>query len=258
MQRFDAVSDALEFPNYSLRQPRVGLYKSYVPSPEEGWTRFVLEEYEFDYTSLRNRDIQEGSLHDRFDAIVLPHQWTRQIHHGHGSANYHPDYSGGIGDLGAERLREFVENGGTLIAWDGAARWAMQHLELPVTNALAGLPHAEFYSPGSLLSVFLDSTHPIAYGMPDPAAAMFVNGPAFDTKEGRVIGKFPLRSPLLSGLLIGPQHLYGKAAVVTVPVGKGEVVLIGFRPNFRAQARGTYKILFNSLYYGAARRSTAD
>ncbi len=125
-------------------------------------------------------------------------------------------------------------------------------------NALAGLPHAEFYSPGSLLSVLLDSTQPIAYGMPDPAAAMFVNGPAFDTKEGRVIGKFPLRSPLLSGLLIGPQHLYGKAAVVTVPVGKGEVVLIGFRPNFRAQARGTYKILFNSLYYGAARRSTAE
>ncbi|MCH9010369.1 MAG: hypothetical protein IIC21_07080 [Chloroflexi bacterium] len=125
-------------------------------------------------------------------------------------------------------------------------------------NCLSGLPHAEFYAPGSLLSVLLDSKHPIAYGMPDPAAAMFVNGPAFETKEGRVVGKFPLRSPLLSGLLIGPQHLYGKAAIVTVPLDKGEVILIGFRPNFRAQARGTYKILFNSLYYGAARRSADE
>ncbi|MCH7626240.1 MAG: hypothetical protein IIC83_09980 [Chloroflexi bacterium] len=258
MQRFDAVSDMPDFPSYTLTRPRVGLYKSFVPSAEEGWTRYVLEEYEFGYTSLGNQEIQDGSLHEKFDAVVLPHQWTRQIHHGHGSGNYHPDYCGGIGDGGAEKLREFVEKGGTLIAWDGAARWAIQHLELSVKNCLSGLPHAEFYAPGSLLSVLLDSKHPIAYGMPDPAAAMFVNGPAFETKEGRVVGKFPLRSPLLSGLLIGPQHLYGKAAIVTVPLSKGEVILIGFRPNFRAQARGTYKILFNSLYYGAARRSADE
>jgi hypothetical protein len=238
---------------YPLRAPGAGVYKSHVPATEEGWTRYVLEEYAFSYESVIDADLRRGSLNDRFDTILIPHQRVRHLHSGHNAAQYPAKYSGGIGEAGIENLRKFVEAGGTLVAWDGAARYVVQHMGLNVSNMLAGLPSSEFFAPGSLLGVLLDTNHPIAYGMPDPAAVMFVNGPAFDVREGRVVGKFPLHNPLRSGWLIGAEKLFGKAALVSVPVGRGEVILVGFRMHFRAQARGTYKILFNSLFYSAMR-----
>ena len=234
-----------------LRQPRIALYKSHIPALEFGWTRYVLDEYNFPYALLTDADIRQDDLAARFDAILLPHQRVRQIHKGHGASYYHPAYAGGLGDEGAAALRRFAEQGGTLITWDGSSRYAVQHLELPARNVLAGLSRSEFYAPGSLLAILLDAAHPLAYGMPQLAAAMFYDGPAFDIRRGRVIGKFPLRNPLFSGLLIGPERLYNRAALATVPLGKGEVVLMAFRPHFRAQARGTYKILFNALYAAA-------
>ena len=245
------VQSPPETPLRPLRPPRIAIYKSHIPALEQGWTRFVLEEYGFPYALLTDADAREGDLAARFDAILLPHQRVRQIHKGHGASYYHPTYAGGLGDEGAAGLRRFVEQGGTLITWDGSSRYAVQHLELPARNVLAGLSRSEFYAPGSLLAMLLDSAHPLAYGMPQLAAAMFYDGPAFDVRRGRVVGKYPLRNPLFSGLLIGPERLYNRAALATVPLGKGEVVLMGFRPHFRAQARGTYKILFNALYAAA-------
>lgn len=253
----NAVESPPQTPRYALSKPRIGIYKSYIPAIEEGWTRFVLEEYGFEYTSLTDGDIRERDLDERFDVIVLPHQRAHHIHRGHGSY-YHPDYAGGLGAAGAERLREFVERGGTLIAWDGAARYAIRRLELPVRDVTADLARSSFYAPGSLLGVLLDTTHPLAYGMPSLAAVMFYDSPAFDIRRGRVVGKYPLRNPLFSGLLIGPEKLYNRAALATVPLGKGEVVLMGFRPHFRAQARGAYKLLFNALYGSAQTDSKRD
>lgn len=245
------VASPPETPLRPLRPPRIAIYKSHIPALEQGWTRFVLEEYGFPYKLLTDADVREGDLAARFDAILLPHQRVRQIHKGHGASYYHPAYAGGLGDEGAAGLRRFVEQGGTLITWDGSSRYAVRHLELPARNVLAGLSRSEFYAPGSLLAMLLDNAHPLAYGMPQLAAAMFYEGPAFDVRRGRVVGKYPLRNPLFSGLLIGPERLYNRAALATVPLGEGEVVLMGFRPHFRAQARGTYKILFNALYAAA-------
>lgn len=245
------VQSPPETPLRPLRPPRIAIYKSHIPALELGWTRFVLEEYGFPYALLTDADARAGDLAARFDAILLPHQRVRQIHKGHGASYYHPAYAGGLGDEGAVSLRRFVEQGGTFITWDGSSRYAVQHLELPARNVLAGLSRSEFYAPGSLLAMLLDNAHPLAYGMPRLAAAMFYDGPAFDLRRGRVVGKYPLRNPLFSGLLIGPERLYNRAALATVPLGKGEVVLMGFRPHFRAQARGTYKILFNALYAAA-------
>ena len=236
-----------------MRKPRVGLYKSYIASTEEGWTRYVLDEYGFDYESLVDGEAREGGLAERFDAIVLPHQQVWHIRRGHRESYYNPKYSGGLGDKGAESLREFVEQGGTLITWDGSARYAIRHLEMPVRNVLADMKRADFYCPGSLLAVLVDTGHPMAYGMPSLAAVMFYDSPAFDIRSGRVVAKYPLRNPLFSGMLVGPEKLYNRAALASVPLGEGEVVLFGFRPNFRAQARGTYKLLFNALY-GASYR----
>lgn len=232
--------------------PRIGLYKSYIASTEEGWTRYVLDEYEFAYDSLVDEEMREGGLAERYDAIMLPHQQVWHIHRGHRESYYARRYSGGLGERGADNLREFVERGGTLITWDGSARYAIRHLELPVRNVLADLKRSDFYCPGSLLAVLLDTGHPMAYGMPSLAAVMFYDGPAFDIRRGRVVAKYPLRNPLFSGMLVGPEHLYNRTALASVPLGKGEVVLFGFRPHFRAQARGTYKLLFNALY-GSAR-----
>ena len=246
-----AVQGAPDLGRHEMRTPRVGLYKSYVASTEEGWTRYVLDEYGFEYESLVDGEAREGGLAERFDAIVLPHQQVWHIHRGHRESYYNPRYSGGLGEKGAENLREFVEQGGTLVTWDGSARYALRHLDLPVRNVLADMKRADFYCPGSLLAVLVDTGHPLSYGMPSLAAVMFYDGPAFDIRSGRVVAKYPLRNPLFSGMLVGPEKLYNRAALATVPLGKGEVALFGFRPNFRAQARGTYKLLFNALYGSA-------
>ena len=245
----EELPDDLE--RFAMRKPRIGLYKSYIASTEEGWTRYVLDEYGFEYESVVNEEVREGGLAERFDAIALPHQQVWHIRRGHRESYYNPKYSGGLGDKGAESLREFVERGGTLITWDGSARYAIRHLELPVRNVLADMKRADFYCPGSLLAVLVDTGHPMAYGMPSLAAVMFYDSPAFDIRSGRVVAKYPLRNPLFSGMLVGPEKLYNRAALASVPIGEGEVALFGFRPNFRAQARGTYKLLFNALYGSA-------
>jgi hypothetical protein len=169
-------------------------------------------------------------------------------------ASYAPAYSGGLGDRGAASLREFVGDGGTLVAWDDAARYCIRHLAIPVTNVLASLTHSEFFAPGSLLEIEVDTEDPIGWGMPSRAAALFMSGPAFRSDEAQAIASYATSDPLLSGWLIGPDKIAGQGAIMRVPIGKGQVLLFGFRPHFRAQARGTYKLFFNALYASTAKQ----
>ena len=253
----EGVSDLRPDALAPLRRPRIGLYRSYVPTAEEGWTRFVLEEYGFEYTSLVDEDVKRPGLSKRFDAIVLPHQRAQHLLDGHNSNSYPPQYSGGIGMSGTRNLKDFVQQGGTLIAWDGAAEYAMSNLDLPVTNALAGVPKSEFYAPGSLLRVDIVNDDPLGYGLPEQCAVMFLNGPAFEMRSGRAVGRYPRKDQLLAGWLIGGEKLGGRVALAAVSLGKGEVVLMGFRPHFRAQMRGTYRVLFNALLNSAATSETS-
>ncbi len=232
-----------------MRPPRIGLYASYVPSIEEGWTRFVFDEYGFKYTSLIDHDVREEGLDTRFDCIIVPHQLVRQLYRGFSRAHYSSKFSGGLGDRGVASLRQFVERGGTMIAWDDSARFLSRRLELPVSNPLARLTHSEFFAPGSLLSIDVDTDHPIGFGMPERAAALFMNGPAYRVDKGTIVAKFSSDSTLLSGWLIGQKRIAGLSALTSIPLGLGKVILFGFRPHFRAQARGTYKLLFNSIYH---------
>ena len=157
-------------------------------------------------------------------------------------------YSGGLGEQGAERIHDFVAKGGTLVALDGACEWAIRYLWLPVSNALAGLPSDKFYVPGSFLRVLFASEHPVGYGMARETNVVFLHSPAFELNTAvRSIATYPLQNPLVAGWILGHEYLHGKSALVEVPIGAGNVLLIGFRPQFRAQARGTYRVLFNAM-----------
>ena len=235
-----------------LRPPRVGLYASYVPCIEEGWTRFLFDEYGFKYTSLADRDIREGGLSSRFDCIIIPHQEVRQIHRGLNRTQHSPRFSGGLGDVGVDSLRDFAERGGTIIGWDDSASFLARYLDLPIVNPLAKLSHSQFFAPGSLLNIEVDTRHPLGWGMPENAAALFMKGTAYTLEKGTVVATYSEQDTLLSGWLIGADKIAGLAALATVPLGLGQVILFGFRPHFRAQARGTYKLLFNSVYQSGA------
>lgn len=236
---------------FPLRAPRIGLYQSYIPNTEEGWTRLVLEQYGFKYESLTNDQVQNGVLADRFDTIILPHQPLRQIELGHGPGAYPQEYTGGLGIRGARALLDFTKEGGTVVAWDGAAEYLIQQFNLPITDVVRNVPSHAFYAPGSLLEIELVKQHPLTFGMSDTCSVMFVNSSVFEMPGGEIVGTYVAADPLADGLLVGPQWLRNKGALVVQEVGRGRVVLMGFRPTFRGQSRGTYRLLFNALYWSA-------
>ncbi len=239
------------------RAPRLGVYQSWKPSIDEGWTRFILEEYGFPYTTLHDADVRNGDLAARFDTIIIPQQGRDDLLHGNKEKNayrelYPPEYVGGLGDLGIAALRRFVEEGGTLVALDAACEAIIKGLWLPVRNTLEGIDRKEFYCPGSLLRIIVDPAQPLGWGLRREETAVFINSPAFEVTGGggTIVARYPPSDPNLSGWILGAKQLAGKGALVEVPLGAGRVVLIGFRAQFRAQARGTYKVLFNAIFRG--------
>lgn len=240
------------------KAPRVGLYKSWVASMDEGWARFVLERFEVPYLSVRDRDVRAGRLRARFDVIILPDQSAKEIVDGHAPGAMPAEYVGGIVTEGVAALKAFVEEGGTLVAIDGATDVPIRYFALPVRNALENVRNTEFYCPGSLLRLSIDTSHPLMAGMPAEQAAFFVNGRAFDVEDAasaggrvRVPARYATERLLMSGWINGESHIAGKAAIVDAPVGKGRVVLVGFGPYFRGQPHGTFKILFNPILESA-------
>jgi hypothetical protein len=232
-----------------LKAARVGLYRPWVASMDEGWTRWVLEQHKFPFTNLYNADIRGGHLRDRFDAIVIPDMGERAILDGHRPGTIPERYTGGIGEEGVQELREFVNAGGTLIAFNNASLFAINQLQLPVENAAAGVTPCS----GCLLTVHLeDGKNPLTAGLPPNPVVMFERGPAFNTKtgfKGAVLARYPKeRSPLVSGHLTAADRLQGRIAAMSVDQGKGRVVLLGFRPQWRGQSHGAYKFFFNALY----------
>jgi len=170
-----------------------------------------------------------------------------------GAGVYPPEFRSGFGDEGVKALQDFVQGGGTLVTFADAGALAIERFQLPVRDVVAGLPFKQFWSPGSTLKITVDTTNQLGYGMPSSALAIFLAGSqAYEVlpagaQSVQTIAKFATSNVLQSGWLLGEQVIAGKAAMVSVPYGQGRVVLIGFRAQHRAQAHGTYKLLFNSL-----------
>ena len=256
----------------ALKPVRVGLYKPYIPSMDEGWTRFILEQYGYRLKNIENKEVKAGGLNNSYDVIILP-DTSRDVivdgKQGGGegfSGEFPPEFTGGIGKEGVRALREFVEDGGTLITLANSSAVVIgEEFSLPVRNVFArgegarGEAAAPFNIPGSLLRVNVDTGHPVGYGIPNQIAAFFDAPIAFQTAppaadvQRSVIAWYPddAKDILISGYERGAERLERHAAVVSFTKGKGKIVMFGFRPQFRAQTEGTFQLLFNAILWAA-------
>jgi hypothetical protein len=255
-----ALEQPLEGPTMRLTKPRVALYRPWTASMDEGWTRWLLEQNEFVFTPVYDPDIRAGGLRNLWDVILLPgDRGDERLAVGNDWESTPQEFRGGLGDPGREALREFVSQGGTLVAMGDSTEFAVRTFALPVKDALEGVSRSQFSCPGSLLRILIDPNHPVAYGMPGDAIAVFDNNSVFEPAAGfsytnlKVIARYPGDEVLQSGWMRGEEFLRNRIAAAEVSYRKGRVLLFGFRPQFRAQPHNTFKLLFNAIHYSAAR-----
>ncbi len=269
---FDLRIHAGSFPGklLPLKPLRMGLYQPWVANLDEGWTRLIFDTWEFPYTTLHDADIRIGQLKQKYDVIVLTNVASARIVNGHREGTVPPQYAGGIGTHGLAALYQFVRDGGTLITLNSSCLLPLEHFKVPLRNISRSFPSSEFFCPSAILKVDIDNTHPIGYGMEKTTDILSFNSPVFEfikkekTESGKqqdwlndvkIVARYPNSNPFRSGRLIGDQILHNKPALLEVGLGKGRIILFGFRPQNRAQTYGTFMLFFNSLYYGPAVRA---
>ncbi len=243
-----------------IGRARVGLYKPWVESIDEGWTRWVLEQYEFEFENIADADIKGGGLRQRFDAIVLPDIGAERMLSGHVAGTMPAPYVGGLGVEGADMLRQFVDAGGTLITLDSSSELAVSLLGAPLRDVTRGLSANEFFCPGSIVRIELDED-PLTYGMPRETAGFCSFNTAYEVaarspsaaaagpvSTARIIGRYAKSNVLMSGWLEGENVIAGKGAMMEVRSGQGRAVLFAFRPQHRGQAHATFRLFFNAIH----------
>jgi hypothetical protein len=248
----------------------IALYQPWMPSMDEGWTRLVLENHGFKYTTVHNADVRAGNLIERFRVLLVPSISPRTLRDGFAENETEPAYVGGLGAEGAETLCEFLRAGGTLVCLADSTDYAIDELNLPVKNVLKGLKSSAFYSPGSILRAQRQAGADgmLAIGVPRELSVYFDNGQAFEVDgnalnrgQASVVLSYDEKQPLESGWLVGPDKIEGKAALVALDVLGGRVILFGFSPQHRGQTHGTFRLLFNSLLaetQGGLSRATSN
>ena len=238
----------------TIVRTRIGLYRPWNASMDEGWTRWLLELYDFDFSNITAGEMQSGALGERFDVILLASDSPRSLIEGYSKGSVPPRYEGGIGSLGVRNLDQFVRGGGTLVCMNSSCGLAIDELKVPVKNVVEELKSKDFFTGGSILEVSVDTSHPVMAGMPSSADIFVSRSPVYTTLEGfkgtALASYSKTGSPLRSGYMLGEEHLQGYAAALDVLHGDGHVVMIGFRPQWRGQSFGTFRVLFNALLYG--------
>lgn len=235
-------------PNPLKTNPKIGLYKGFTSSMDEGWTRFVLDTFQIPFRSVGDGDVRARNLD--LDAIILPADSENTIINGLSAERYPAEFAGGIGNAGVENLKKFVENGGKLICFDDSCEMVIKRFGLPIKNVLSGLKRNEFYNPGSIVKLDVDAKNPLAPGMREETLAYFSTSSAFDIsdeKRVKTIAQYAAKNALLSGWMLGEKYMNGKTALAEASYGKGKIILFAFRPQHRGQSWGTFPFIFNAL-----------
>lgn len=249
------ATSAVSASHVKVAKPRVALYKAHVPAMDEGWTRWLLEEFGFEYRSLGNAEIAAGGLRTKYDVILFADQQAAAIAEGYRKGSMPDEFAGGVGPHGAAALRDFASAGGTLVFLNHATDYAAEAMGITVRNVLKGVPSREYYCPGSLLRVSLDPKHPLAFGLAQDLTIWNEASPAWDNLgSATAVATYAPSNVMASGWLLGEKYIAQKAALVDVPMGRGRAVLFGFRPQYRAQSYETFKMLFNAFLLHAAAR----
>ena len=267
---------------FKLRLPRLGLWDTYGGSMASGWIRWLLEQFEFPYELVFGPALDAGNLNAKFDVLVfVGGSIPRLASADQGETSFRdfqapaPDnvpaeYKDRIGRITAEktipRIRQFIEEGGAVLALDTATALAY-HLGLPIANALVEktadgtekpLGMEKFFVPGSLMRARVDTTSPLACGMPGTVDVFYDNTPAFELlpdaqlKGVKPVVWFDAGKLLRSGWAWGEPYLWRNVQVAEAAVGKGKLFLYGPEIAFRGQPHGTFKLLFNGIYYGVS------
>src|SRR5215510_2444565 len=225
---------------------RIGIYKSSrAGNMDEGWTRYVFDTFNVPFQSLSETAIGEANAREKFDVIILPSEQTRPTPDGDA-----PETQRGLGDAGYKNLARFVEDGGTLICFDGSCGQLIKQLKLPLRSVLEGVRSSDFYCPGSVLRIDVDTANPVARTMSQNTNAYFINSSAFDATDSgkvQVIARYAKQGVLQSGWLRGEDKIKDKIALAEMTMGKGRIVLFGFRPQHRGQTWGTFPFIWNAI-----------
>jgi hypothetical protein len=280
-----AVTQAPSGDAFRIPRVRIGLYDQYGGLMPSGWTRWLFEQYEFPFEVVYPQTLDAGDLKSRFDVLVFPDGAARGGAGGRGGGrggrggaadpqDVPEEYRGWLGRITEEKtipqIKRFVESGGAVVTV-GSSTSLAEMLGVPVYNALTekgadgqerALTRDKFYIPGSLMKANIDNANPLAYGMPETADVFFDNNPVFrlpaDAKANGVtpVAWFSGKETLDSGWALGQQLLDGATAVLEAKKGEGKVFVMGPEVTFRGEPDGTFKLLFNGLFYGAAKPVT--
>jgi hypothetical protein len=237
---------------------KIGIYQSYYPISDEGWIRWTLDKFEYPFTILHNEDFQSPSRLGELDTIIFPDLKRSYIIDGsfNRASNYPPDFRGGIGTNGIKNLICFVEEGGQAILIESASELGMLDFRLPLKSAISELNKDDFFCPGSLLKIRIDSSNYLGWGMPEVGSVMFDNGLAFKVSTPQVpwikqefVAEFTNEGDhLLSGYLKGSNYLNNTKLIISYHYKKGKVIAYGTRIHFRGWTTGAFKLILNALY----------
>ncbi len=252
--------------------PRIALVETNFHDMDAGWTRFVFDTYSIPFKVLKPGDFKDTDFAENFDVVIFPSSRKSILMEGKsGSAgnyyptSYPPEFTKGIGKDGMKNLMTFVDKGGLIISWgqstalfEGALQIEREKedkedFKLPFSDISFQLSTKGLYCPGSLVRIRLVPDHPICLGMEKETGVFFRGTPVFSTSipnfdmDRRVIGTIPEKEILMSGYVEKEELLGNKSLLVWMKKGKGQFVLFGFNPQYRASSHATYKLLFNSI-----------
>jgi len=266
------IDKKIGYTSSQIKLPRIALVESYFHDMDAGWTRYIFDTYNIPFTVVRPGDFSKTNFDKKFDVVIFPNEDNSILMQGKYKSDndylvsdYPPEFAKGIEKKGMEKLMKFLEGGGLIIAWGRSTKLFSGSLEivhdsdnkeefqLPFTDISESLEKKGIFCPGSLVKIQLLENHPITLGLPKEIGVFFRGKPVFNTvlpdfdMDRRVIASFPEEDILMSGYCENEEKLERKSAVIWLKKGIGQLVLMGFNPQFRASTEVSYKLLFNSI-----------